>query len=138
MTGRSTTLFFCAWDPEKSNGQARQTGDRVRVRIWVMLESRRYLRRACKQAHEKSGGRGWGDGELWTPEPGFVGTWGPEKRSLLAFWWIPHVLEAGRGGGGGQGQVAPALGAASRRPTGGTPDPGSAGQGGRGPAAQIA
>lgn len=80
-----------------------------------MLESRRYLRRACKQAYEKSGGRGWGDGELWAPEPGFVGTWGPEKRSLLAFWWIPHVLEAGRGGGGGQ--VARALGAASRRPT---------------------
>lgn len=51
---------------------------------------------------------------MWTQAPGFVGTWGPEKKSLLGCWRLPHVLEARRGGGGSR--AAQALGAGPRTP----------------------
>lgn len=57
---------------------------------------------------QKSEGRGWGDGEMRTQAPGWVGTWGPREKSLL--WCWGDSTRAGSGRGGGSGRATRALG----------------------------
>lgn len=85
-----------------------------------------YIERANKQTQEKSKRKGWGDGEMRTQASVCVGTSGPGRKSLLGGRRIPRLLEAGRGGGGGQ--ATRAFGAGSPRP-GGWERPGQAARG---------